>query len=76
VNNWFHESNFEACLDNCRPMRVRKVVWSGTKGVGSGTLLASTCLCRQRRQIYDVIDEKDWNVRNFLVIIAETVRVV
>lgn len=28
---------FDACLDSWRPMRVRKVEASGTKGVGCGT---------------------------------------
>jgi hypothetical protein len=30
------EGILEACLERSRPMRVRKVVASGTKGVGEG----------------------------------------
>lgn len=45
----FHEVNFGACFESSRPMSVRKVVVSGTKGVGSGIRLAEMCLCRRRQ---------------------------
>ena len=34
VKSSSHEENLEACSFSCRPMRVRKVLTSGTKGVG------------------------------------------
>ena len=30
------EVNLEVCFESCRPMRVRNVAGSGTKGVGEG----------------------------------------
>ena len=63
--------NFEECFDSSRPMRERKVVVSGTKGVGSGIRPAETCLCsfRHGAQTYVGWEEKRENsTRDFLVI--------
>jgi len=38
-----HDGNLEVCLERPRPIRVRKVGTSGTKGVGSGIILGG-CL--------------------------------
>lgn len=58
-------------------MSVRKVVVSGTKGVGSGTRPAETCLCsrRQGAQMYVGWEEKrDSKVRDFRVIMIDGCR--
>ena len=63
--------NLEECFESSRPMSVRKVLVSGTKGVGSGTRPAKTCLCSrlQGAQMYVAGDERwESKVRDFLMI--------
>lgn len=38
-----HKGIFAACCESLRPIRLRNVLASGTKGVGDGMLLAETC---------------------------------
>ena len=52
VNSSFQEVNFELCLESSRPIRVRKVLVFGTKGVGEGTRPAEMCLCRRRQGVH------------------------
>lgn len=47
-NNASHDSILLACADSFRPMSVRKVVASGTKGVGEGILVGFIDVCRFR----------------------------
>jgi hypothetical protein len=43
VKRAFQEGILEACWLRLRPMRVRNVCVSGTKGVGGGIEAARTC---------------------------------
>lgn len=47
-NSDSHEGNLDACLLRPRPMRVRKVVTSGTNGRGDGIAWGGRVLCRKR----------------------------
>lgn len=52
-NKAFQDGIFDACWLRLRPMRVRNVCVSGTKGVGRGIGAALMLSCRQRHCVLE-----------------------
>jgi hypothetical protein len=64
--------NLAVCLERERPISVRKVAWSGTKGMGAGMGGRRMCTCRHRRQRKGRMGGKG-EERSFRVIILEEI---